>query len=155
MSTRLGQDFEVDAWSRFWKWNVILGSVVPLAMFYRQIVGSSFSTTKDDSIVQFFRLLNVTFTAPVLFQIIENVARLFLMMKALCRQHFNICEYLTVILHSLLFHKCSLLTKGFRRWSWSYRATVSDIRSFISTWNCVLQYNFQTVEADCEEITCF
>ena len=45
-------------------------------MFYKQIVGSYFSTTKDDYIVQFFRLLNVTFTAPVLLQIIENVARL-------------------------------------------------------------------------------
>ena len=71
-------------------------------MFYKQIVGSYFSTTKDDYIVQFFRLLNVTFTAPVLLQIIENVARLYLMMKALCRQRFNICEYLTFVLHSLL-----------------------------------------------------
>ena len=41
-----GQDFEVDAWSRFWRWNLIkicvwtcdmnsiLGFVVPLAMFF-------------------------------------------------------------------------------------------------------------------------
>ena len=47
-------DFEVDAWSRFWRWNLIkicvwtcdmnstLGSVVPLAMFCQQASAAKF-----------------------------------------------------------------------------------------------------------------
>ena len=49
-----GWDFEVDAWSRFWRWNLIkicvwtcdmnstLGSVVPLAMFWVQYASPLF-----------------------------------------------------------------------------------------------------------------
>jgi len=56
-----GWDFEVDAWSRFWRWNLIkscvwncdinstLGSVVPLAMFlhYVGMVGKNIQWEED------------------------------------------------------------------------------------------------------------
>ena len=65
-----GQDFEVDAWSRFWRWNMIkicvwtcdmnstLGSVVPLAMFLQWITWSGVPSASEFIVLPSSILLN-------------------------------------------------------------------------------------------------
>ena len=70
-----GWDFEVDAWSRFWRWNLIkicvwtcdknstLGSVVPLAMFDFDTFPQLFSFFYQSTALPFVWTLGASITA--------------------------------------------------------------------------------------------